>query len=178
MPGRALSIGEVSRRSGVHVETIRYYERIGLLPRPPRTEGGHRLYPEGHLRRLVFIRRGRELGFTLDEIRTLLRLAEGGFGCGEVRAAALAHLADIRRRIADLRRMERILAETAARCAGGDAPDCPVMEALGGQAMAASAAGGAGAARAASRPARLSPRPAPASPPRRGSGSPPAGSRR
>ena len=124
------SIGGLSQRTGVNIETIRYYEKIGLLPPPPRTEGGHRLYPEGHLRRLVFIRRSRELGFTLDEIRNLLGLVAGGHACGDVQNAALAHLTNIRQKIADLRRMERTLAETAARCEGGTAPDCPIVDVL------------------------------------------------
>lgn len=128
---RDYSIGALSRRSGVHIETIRYYERIGLLPNPPRTEGGHRLYRADHLDRATFIRRGRELGFTLEEIRDLLGLMDGGYTCGEVKDLALAHVADIRRKIADLRRMEKILKETASRCAGGNAPDCAIMDALG-----------------------------------------------
>ncbi len=129
---RDFSIGELSRRSGVNIETIRYYEKAGLVPPPPRTAGGHRLYPDGHLKRLVFIRRSRELGFTLDEIRNLLGLVEGGYTCGEVQEAALTHLKDIRRKIADLRRMERTLAETAARCEGGTAPECPIIDVLTG----------------------------------------------
>jgi MerR family mercuric resistance operon transcriptional regulator len=125
-----LSIGELSRRTGCNIETIRYYEKIGLLPAPPRTRGGHRLYPDGHLKRLAFIRRSRELGFSLDEIRNLLRLVQGGYTCGEVQQAALAHLKSIRSKLADLRRMERTLSQTAARCEGGTAPSCPVIEAL------------------------------------------------
>ena len=82
---RDLGVGGVSRRSGVNIETIRYYEKIGLLQPPPRTEGGHRVYSEDHLNRLVFIRRSRELGFRLDEIRHLLGLVEAGVACGEVR---------------------------------------------------------------------------------------------
>lgn len=127
------SIGRLSERTGVNIETIRYYEKIGLLPPPPRTEGGHRLYPERHLRRLVFIRRSRELGFTLDEIRNLLGLVEGGHACGDVKNAALAHLRNIREKIADLRRMERTLADTAALCEGGSAPDCPIVDVLSGE---------------------------------------------
>lgn len=127
---RSLGIGELSRRSGVNIETIRYYERIGLLTPPPRTEGGHRLYPDDHRKRLTFIRRSRELGFTLDEIRNLLGLVDGGCTCGEVKDVALMHIKDIRRKIADLRRMERTLAETAARCEGGTTPDCPIIDAL------------------------------------------------
>ncbi len=124
------SIGELSQRTGVNIETIRYYEKIRLLPAPPRTGGGHRVYPDAHLKRLVFIRRSRELGFTLDEIRNLLGLVEGGYACGEVRDAALAHLKNVRRKITDLRRMERTLAETAAQCEGGQAPDCPIVDVL------------------------------------------------
>lgn len=130
MVKQAFSIGEVSRRSGVNIETIRYYERVRLLPPPLRTEGGHRLYPDDCLKRLIFIRRSRELGFTLDKIRNLLSLIEGGYRCGEVKNTALTHLKDIRQKIADLRRMERTLAETATRCEGGDAPDCPIIESL------------------------------------------------
>jgi MerR family transcriptional regulator, mercuric resistance operon regulatory protein len=126
-----LAIGALARRSGVHIETIRYYERIGLLPVPPRTSGGHRVYCDHHLKRLIFIRRSRKLGFRLEEIRTLLGLAEAGAGCGEVRQTALTHLEEIRRKVADLKRMERTLAETAARCEGGEAPDCPILDVLG-----------------------------------------------
>ena len=127
---KELSIGRLSRRAGVHIETIRYYEKIGLLPPPPRTEGGHRLYGGNHRKRLTFIRRSRELGFTLDEIRNLLGLVEGGYTCGKVQEAALAHLDIVRSKIADLRRMERTLADTAARCRGGATPDCPIIDVL------------------------------------------------
>jgi len=123
-------IGELSQRTGVNIETVRYYEKIDLLPRPPRSEGGHRVYSDTHLKQLVFIRRSRELGFTLDEIRNLLGMVEGGYACGEVQEAALAHLRTIRRKIADLRRMERTLADTAARCEGGTAPECPIIDVL------------------------------------------------
>ncbi len=126
----AHGIGELSRRSGVHIETIRYYEKVGLLPRPSRTAGGHRFYADDALKRLTFIRRSRELGFSLDEVRNLLGLVEGGFTCGEVQEAALMHLSDIRRKIADLRRMERVLAETAKHCEGGAAPRCPIVDVL------------------------------------------------
>jgi MerR family mercuric resistance operon transcriptional regulator len=124
------TIGKLSTSTGVNVETIRYYEKIGLLPEPPRSAGGHRLYSDGHLKRLGFIRRGRELGFTLEEIRNLLGLVDGGYTCGEVKEATLRHMSDIRRKIADLKRMERTLADTAARCAGDDTPDCPIIDTL------------------------------------------------
>jgi MerR family mercuric resistance operon transcriptional regulator len=128
-----LTIGALSEHTGVNIETIRYYERADLLPAPPRTQGGHRIYGSDALKRLVFIRRSRELGFTLDEIRNLLGLMSGGHTCREVRAVALAHLQHIRAKIADLRRMERTLAITAGRCEGGDAPECPILDALCGE---------------------------------------------
>lgn len=131
-PPRATSFtsGELSRLANVNIETIRYYERIGMLPAPPRTGGGRRVYGLAEVQALTFIRRSRELGFTLEKIRNLLGLAEGGHTCGEVKAAALSHLSSIRGKIADLRRMERTLAKTAALCEGGDAARCPVLEAL------------------------------------------------
>ena len=129
---RDLTIGALAERAGVHIETIRYYERIGVLPAPHRTEGGHRLYGREHLERLTFIRRGRELGFSLGEMRTLLGLMDGGHTCGEVRAVVLDHLGRIRAKIADLRRMERTLAGTAARCDGGNTPECPIVDVLSG----------------------------------------------
>ncbi len=133
-PSRATSFtsGELSRLANVNIETIRYYERIGMLAAPPRTEGGRRAYGSAEVQRLTFIRRSRELGFSLDEIRNLLGLVEGGHACGEVKAAALSHLGSIRSKIADLRRMERTLAKTAALCQGGDAPHCPILDALSG----------------------------------------------
>lgn len=129
--GGALSIGALARRSGVNIETIRYYERIKLLPPPPRSGSGRRLFGATDLRILVFIRRSRELGFSIDEIRTLLRL--GGpqkASCREVRDIATRHLDDIRAKLGDLHRLERLLAGTIARCTGRTAPDCPVLDVL------------------------------------------------
>jgi MerR family mercuric resistance operon transcriptional regulator len=126
-----LMTGEIAARTGVNLETVRYYERIGLLPRPPRSEGGHRHYGEEQVRYLNFIRRGRELGFTLDEIRALLRLAkERDQSCAEARDLAVGHLKEIRAKIADLRAMEKVLREMVARCADGTLPECPLIEAL------------------------------------------------
>jgi len=124
------SIGRLSSESGVHVETIRFYERAGLMPEPPRSRGGHRLYDQRHLDRLRFIRRGRELGFTLEEIRELLRLVDGGFTCGEIRSITLAHADSVRAKIADLERLERTLRDLARRCDADETPDCPIIEAL------------------------------------------------
>jgi MerR family transcriptional regulator, mercuric resistance operon regulatory protein len=125
-----LTIGALSDETGVNVETIRYYEREGLLPRAPRTAGGHRVFGKAHLRRLFFIRRSRELGFSGTEVRALLRLVDGGYTCGVVRDLTLRHLADVRAKIADLRRLEQTLAAISSKCAGDDLPDCPIVEAL------------------------------------------------
>ena len=124
-------IGLVSKRTGCNIETIRYYERIGLLPSPARTPSRYRLYGLHHLKRLTFIRWARALGFSLDEIRTLLRLADGRKRpCGEVRVVAAAHLDDVRTKIADLRAMERVLTATVAKCRDGRRSDCAVIKAL------------------------------------------------
>jgi MerR family mercuric resistance operon transcriptional regulator len=127
----AFPIGELSKRSGVKIETIRYYERVDMLPAPPRTASGRRVYDVTDLRTLVFIRRSRELGFSLDEIRALLRL--GGpekATCREVREIAAHHLDDIRAKIDDLKKLERLLSKTVALCSGKTAPDCPVLDVL------------------------------------------------
>lgn len=128
----ALPIGELSRRSGVNIETIRYYERINVLPAPPRTANGRRVYGLAETRTLAFIRRSRELGFTLDEIRALLALsAENGQGaCAEVSEIATGHLAEVRAKIADLRAMERVLADAVRCCDAGEASGCPLIDAL------------------------------------------------
>jgi MerR family mercuric resistance operon transcriptional regulator len=126
-----LSIGKLSQQSGVNIETIRYYEKIGVMPAPGRSAGGFRIYEPDHLKRLSFVRRGRLLGFSLDEIRSLLRLVDGhGHTCAEVHALMLSHLAEIRRKIRDLRRLQRAMAEMAARCSGESVPECPIVDAL------------------------------------------------
>ena len=128
---KPFTIGALSRGTSCHIETIRYYERIGLMPKPPRSPGGHRLYEEDHLRRLTFIRRSRELGFTLEEVRGLLRLVDGGsYTCAEVKALTLDHAAEVRRKVADLRKLERVLKEMAAECDGGEVPQCPIIDTL------------------------------------------------
>jgi MerR family mercuric resistance operon transcriptional regulator len=128
---KALTIGELSELATVNIETIRYYERIKMLPAPPRTSGGRRTYDATHLRMLAFIRRSRELGFSLDEIRALIRLGSPEkASCRQVRDIASHHLDDIRAKIADLRKLERLLARTVAQCTGTTAPDCPVLDIL------------------------------------------------
>jgi len=130
MPPNGFKIGELSRRTGCNIETIRYYERIGLLPHPRRS-GRYRNYAPADAGRLAFIRRARELGFTLDEVRALLALAEGSAGsCREARTLAMAHLGDVRARIADLQRMERTLADHVRACDAGDNVACPMIESL------------------------------------------------
>ena len=124
-------IGELSRLTGINIETIRYYEKIKMLRPPPRTEGGRRVYRATETRVLAFIRRARELGFRLDDIRTLLTLgAPGKASCADVRVIATHHRDDIRAKIADLRKLERLLTKTIAQCSGSRVPDCPVIDIL------------------------------------------------
>lgn len=129
--GKGLQRAELARRTGCDLETIRYYEKIGMMPDPPRTASGYRVYDAAHVSRLRFILRARELGFAIEEIRGLLALVDGGTQtCAEVKERTERHLADVRAKIADLRRIERVLAATAARCTGDEVPDCPVLDAL------------------------------------------------
>jgi MerR family transcriptional regulator, mercuric resistance operon regulatory protein len=133
-----LTIGTLARRVGSNVETVRYYERIGLLPEPPRSLGGHRLYGEEHARRLAFIRRSRALGFSVDEVRGLLAVCDSGdYTCAEVKARTLEHRASVRRKIAALERLDDALSAIAARCAGDAGRDCPILETLFGDGVAA-----------------------------------------
>src|SRR6266851_281209 len=126
-----VAIGGLARHTGTNVETIRYYERLGLWAAPARSAGGYRLHGTEHLKRLNCIRRARLLGFSIGEVRTLLRLAdERRRPCAEVRGVAETHLADVRNKITDLRKMERVLKATVAGCAEGRRADCPVIEAL------------------------------------------------
>ncbi len=124
-------IGKLSQTTGCHIETIRYYEKIGLLPKPRRSGGGHRLYGLDHIKRVGFIRRSRELGFSMDDIRFLLSLVDGRrYTCRQVKAVTERHTASIRRKVADLRRLQKTLAGIAARCPGTESPDCPIIETL------------------------------------------------
>lgn len=131
--GKPLSLtrGALAARTGCNIETVRYYERIGLLPPPPRSTGGHRLYGPDLVKRLGFVRKSRGLGFTIEEIRELLRLVDGGtYTCGEVEELAHGHVREIRRKIADLRKLEEVFRTMAAQCSGGAIPDCPIIDAL------------------------------------------------
>lgn len=129
----ALSIGELGRRTDTKVETIRYYERIGLLAAPARTEGNYRAYGEAELNRLSFIRRARDLGFSIAEIGELLKLWQNRRrSSAEVKRIALAHVADLERRLAEMQAMKRTLEELASCCHGDERPDCPILEGLAG----------------------------------------------
>lgn len=128
---RAVSIGEAAERSKVKVPTIRYYEQIGLLPLPPRTEGNRRLYGEEDLRRLAFIRRARELGFEIDAIRTLLTLQDNpSQPCGTADAIARARLADVAQRIRSLTALRIELELMVEGCRQGKVCECRVIEVL------------------------------------------------
>lgn len=131
MSDNRFSIGKVAAQTGCNIETIRFYEKEGLLPAPGRTVGGHRLYTKVMVERLVFVRRSRELGFSMDEIRQLLSLVDREqVSCERVQTIAEAHLGDIRSKIADLRKMERSLRDLCSQCSGEDVPDCPIIAVL------------------------------------------------
>jgi MerR family mercuric resistance operon transcriptional regulator len=127
-----IAIGELSRRTECNIETIRYYERIGLLPQPRRSSGRFRRYEAQDVARLRFIRRARQLGFTLDEVRALIRVAtaDGHNIRVEARSIAVAHVAEIRAKIADLQAMERILSDAICECESGRRLRCPLIEVL------------------------------------------------
>jgi MerR family transcriptional regulator, mercuric resistance operon regulatory protein len=130
----ALPIGALARRTGLTVEGIRFYEKAGILRAAARTSGRHRLYSAADLKRLNFIRRARLLGFTLDEVRALLRFADdiGGHSCADAHGLAKQHLAEVQGKLADLRKMERVLRGMVASCADGTLPACPLIETLSG----------------------------------------------
>lgn len=127
-----LTIGQVAKGAGVVVETIRYYERQGLIEPPPRRASGYRVYPESVIRRLLFIRRAKELGFSLREIKELLSLRqEPAATCSDVKERAQAKMADIEARINDLVKMKEALARLTETCPGkGPLSVCPILDAL------------------------------------------------
>lgn len=122
---------QLAQKTGCNLETIRYYEKVGLLPPPPRSSNGYRVYSPELVQRLQFILRARDLGFAMDEIRSLLTLADKGEQtCALVMQKTRIHLEDVRRRIAELQRIAAILAATLAECSGNNVPDCPIIDAL------------------------------------------------
>lgn len=128
----AMRIGELAERAGVNLQTIRYYEREGLLPEPPRLDSGYRLFPDSAVRRVRFIKRAQEIGFSLSEIRQLLSLRiDAGRERAEVRALVQAKMADIDGRIRTLKAMKMALNTLTERCSGcGPASDCPILESI------------------------------------------------
>lgn len=136
------SIGRLSAETGVNIETIRYYERIGLMPEPFRSDGGHRIYDEQHQSRLLFVRRCRDLGFPLEDIRDLLSLADEGEPCGSMRPALNAQLSLVRAKIDALRAMEDALETILNSCSDCDAPECNISNALYGCAKCSCACSG------------------------------------
>ena len=126
------TIGEVSARTGVHIETIRYYERIGLVPNAARAENGRRIYDDQAMARLAFIRRARDLGFPVADISALFAVAESNAACCDAHALATRHRNAIRAKIVELRRLERLVSGAIERCTLKPSAQCPVIQALTG----------------------------------------------
>lgn len=127
---REFTRGTLAKVSGVNLETIRFYEKIGLMPDPPRTTSGYRCYSMDHLKRLKFIRRSRELGFTNQEVAGLLEMVDGTYACDDVKVMALSNVATIQKKIADLDKMKIALIGMASECSGGRTPDCAIIDRL------------------------------------------------
>ncbi|MBN8812317.1 MULTISPECIES: helix-turn-helix domain-containing protein [unclassified Sphingomonas] len=126
-----MKIGYLAQATGTKPETIRFYEAQGLIPPPSRSSGNYRIYEQAHLDRLSFIRRSRDLGFTLDQVRTLLRLADDPAApCGEVDAITTAHVVEIDRKLADLQALRGELVRRLDSCLGSTIADCRIIEAL------------------------------------------------
>ncbi|MCJ2129009.1 Cu(I)-responsive transcriptional regulator [Methylobacterium sp. E-045] len=127
----AVTIGGAAKATGVSAKMIRYYEETGLLPPADRTASGYRLYGEEDLHTLRFVRRSRDLGFSVEDIAGLLALwQDRRRASAQVKALALHHVADLRRRIAELEAMARTLASLADHCSGDSRPDCPILDDL------------------------------------------------
>ena len=130
-----LTIGQVAKRSGIGLETVRFYERKGLVEEPPRTDSGYRQYPEDVVARIRFIRRAKELGFKLSEISELLSLrVDPDTTCPDVRKQTELKITDVEERIRALQKIKTALKKLAASCVGtGPTSECPILEALDGQ---------------------------------------------
>ncbi len=122
--------GALAKESGVNLETIRFYEKIGLMPDPPRTKAGHRCYSMAHLSRLKFIKRSRDLGFTNKEVSELLEMTENQASCDSVKDKAQSNIALIAAKMADLANMKSALEEMVDKCSGGETPDCAIVDTL------------------------------------------------
>jgi Cu(I)-responsive transcriptional regulator len=131
MDARILTIGQLARETGTKVETVRFYEKSGLLPAPARTEGNYRSYDRTHLNRLSFIRRARDLGFSLDQVRALLALSDDREqSCAAVNAIAKEHRAEVERKIADVQSLKKELDRMIDHCGCGIVADCRIIESL------------------------------------------------
>lgn len=132
---QTLRIGQLAEAAGVAVETVRFYEQQGLLPKPKRSTGGYRLYPDSMLERLRFIRRAKELGFSLQEIKNLLRLQDHGGSHAKVKKISSAKLAEIDEKIRDLQSIRDVLSHLVKQCDGSSASlkSCPIIQSLTGQ---------------------------------------------
>ncbi len=133
MQRQTFSTGQLAKQANCKVETVHYYEKTGIMPEPGRTEGGHRLYTLTHLKRLNFIRRCRDLGFTIDQVKELLRfIDEPDHYCGEVKAMAMLQAREVQQKIDDLTRLQGALNQMVAQCKGQNysIDDCPIIDAL------------------------------------------------
>lgn len=131
MAQQTFSIGELAKATATKSETIRYYERIGLLPKPSRTAGNYRSFSTGHLGRLSFVRRARDLGFSIEQVRDLLGLSDqGDRPCEAVDAIARQHLTEVNRKIRDLQALRRELDSLIGQCGQGTVAECRIIEAL------------------------------------------------
>jgi len=131
MSTKILTIGHLARETGTKVETVRFYEKSGLLPEPSRTQGNYRSYDGAHLDRLRFIRRARDLGFSLDQVRTLLALSDRrDQSCAAIDTVAKEHRAEVERKIADLQSLKGELDRMIDQCGHGVVADCRIIESL------------------------------------------------
>jgi len=127
----ALTIGWLAKETNTRVQTIRYYEQIGLMPSPPRSAGNQRQYEQEHVDRLAFIRHCRELGFSLDQVRELLSLSDDTKrSCAEIDAIAQTHLEDVQKKISRLQGFEKELQRMVTECSGGGVSQCRIIEVL------------------------------------------------
>jgi len=127
---RDYSRGALAVEARVNLETIRFFEKIGLMPNPPRTEAGYRVYSHTHLKRLKFIRRSKELGFTNGEVSGLLNMVDGTYACNDVKNIALSHADLIVEKMNDLAKMKQALEAMASQCSGGNTPNCAIIDQL------------------------------------------------
>ena len=126
-----ITIGKLPEKTGVNIETVRYYEKIGLIPKPYRSEGGNRLYDKDQVKRLAFIKRCRELGFPLDTIREFLKLVDkNNFTCAEIADISQHHLEDIRDKIRDLKKIESHMKDVLSQCNKNNTPECAFIDIL------------------------------------------------